>query len=214
MTTTEYMYLGINPSNTPHAQLLPFSSRRPTYLERKLDKPIRRRLGVPQVIQGIARHAKGSIGAQAIFNATGPRSGKGKLGHDAFKGGGVHFLQHTERIARKLNRSAETGKGGRLFVDRHVKALLEHGQGGRQPAHAAAGNRHLEGASGPRGEAQGLGGGIVLGIISISHQANDRAHTTGRDRRRQGGRAQRGGRCHTDKGVDDGRRRDEQRQAR
>mmetsp|Transcript_17301 Transcript_17301/g.41008 ORF Transcript_17301/g.41008 Transcript_17301/m.41008 type:complete len:335 (-) Transcript_17301:282-1286(-) len=100
-------------------------------LQGELDEPIGGGVGIDEVVQRVAGHAEGAVGPQPVLDAAGARPREGELVHDAVEQPLVDLLEDREGIGRKLDRTAEAGKGGRLFVDGHVEAALEHAKGGR-----------------------------------------------------------------------------------
>mmetsp|Transcript_243 Transcript_243/g.379 ORF Transcript_243/g.379 Transcript_243/m.379 type:complete len:299 (+) Transcript_243:800-1696(+) len=114
-----------------------------TFLEGEFHEPIGGRPVVPEIIQRILRHAEGSIGTQSVLDAAGTRAGEGESVHDAIEQPFIDLLQHGQRVGRELDGSSKSCKGRRLFVDRHVKALVKHVQGRRETSHPSSRYRHL-----------------------------------------------------------------------
>lgn len=103
-----------------------------TLLQGELDEPIGGGVGIPQIVQGIASHAEGSVGAQSVLDAAGASSREGKLVHHSLEQFLIDLLEDREGVGRKLDRTTEASECGRLFVDGHVEALLEHAKGRSQ----------------------------------------------------------------------------------
>ena len=131
-----------------------------TALQRKLNEPIRGRILIEQIIELSFRHTERSVHPQPVLNPAGLGPGKREPLHDTAEQRLVHLLEHGERVGGELDGPAELRESGGLLVDGHVEPLLEHAEGNREAAHAAAGDGDGEGAAGSGGEAEEL---VVVG---------------------------------------------------